>query len=82
MSRDQIARGRNTARAILESARAVNERMQRPLDLEVEQAMARMIQDMSDLLGLAVVTVDRMRRAPTIDKARQIGNEFLAELGR
>ena len=82
MSNDQIIRGRNTARAILESARLVNDRMQRPLDLEVEQAMGQMIKDLSDLLGQTVVTIDRMRRAPTIERARQIGNEFMADLGR
>jgi hypothetical protein len=82
MSNDQIIRGRNTAREILESARLVNDRLKRPLDLEVEQAMGRMIKDMSDLLGQTVVTIDRMRRAPSIERARQIGNEFLADLGR
>lgn len=82
MSNDQIVRGRNTAREILESARLVNDRLKRPLDLEVEQAMGRMIKDMSDLLGQTVATIDRMRRAPSIERARQIGNEFLADLGR
>lgn len=82
MSYERATRGRVVAREILEAARVVRERTAAPPDAEVRRAMGQMIADGALLFGQAVATIERMRLARSMEAARQIANEFLADLGR
>lgn len=82
MTTERATHGMARARLLVETARAIQEQTSVPVEIETRRAMGQMIADGALLFQQAVLTIDRMRHARSMERARQIANEFLADLGR